>query len=93
MSRYHWELEAVIEGKLLERVDQRENLAELAAKLRYTIHSEKVQPKKLFDKKSEEKQVKEIFNRSNEKGQPEKSLAERIRYVNEYFRKKGARDE
>lgn len=93
LSRYYWELEAVLEGKFLERIDERENLAELAMKLRYTINSEKVSPNKVFNRRKEEEQVRKIFRKENPNTKKQKSMAEKIREVNEYFRKKGEQNE
>jgi hypothetical protein len=68
-------------------------LAELAMKVRYTIHSEDPKPNKIFNKKQEEREVKKMFNKGVNKDPVKKSLAERIKYANEYFKKKGARNE
>ena len=65
MSCYKWELEAVLEGLALKNVDDLENLASLAAMVRYTIHSKKIKASKLFDKRKEERKVK---SRSTEHG-------------------------
>lgn len=93
MSRYYWELEAVLEGKFLQRIDERENLAELAMNVRYTMNSEKVNPKKVFNKRKEESEVRKIFKKENPNVKKEKSMAQKIKEVNEYFRKKGATNE
>ena len=89
MSRYYWELEAVFEGKLLEQVDQREMLAELAFNVRYTMNAEKPKIDKMFNKKQEERKVKQLFNEGINNNPVKKSLVERVRLVNEYFKKKG----
>jgi len=78
---------------MLAQVDQREMLAELAMKMRHTIHSEKVKPNELFNKKKEEQRVKQAFSSGRNEEPAKKSMAERIKAVNEHFRKKGAKNE
>lgn len=77
----------------MERIDERENLAELAMKVRYTMNSEKVSPNKVFNRRKEEEQVRKIFRKENKNSEQQKSMAEKIREVNEYFRKKGEQNE
>lgn len=62
-------------------------------KLRYTINSEKVSPNKVFNRRKEEEQVRKIFRKENPNTNKQKSMAEKIREVNEYFRKKGEQNE
>ena len=93
LSRYYWELEAVLEGKFLQRIDERENLAELAINIRYTMNSEKVSPNKVFNRRKEEEQVHKIFRKENKHTKQQKSMVEKIKEVNEYFRKKGDKNE
>lgn len=89
-----WELEAILEGLALKNIDERENLAELAVNVRYTIHAKKVKANKLFDKRKEERKIRKLFKRNNNKTNSSgSSLADRVRVVNEYFRNKSKKDE
>ena len=74
---------------MLQQLDEREMLAELAMNVRYTVHSEKVSPKKLFNKQTEERKIKQIFKGKQKQNNKGNSMAERIKAVNEYFRNKG----
>jgi len=87
MSCYKWELEAILEGLALKNVDERENLAELAANVRYTIHSKNVTPNKIFNKGKEEKRVREALDGNDEK-KDDSVLAEKVRRMNEHFKNK-----
>lgn len=74
---------------MLQQLDEREMLAELAMNLRYTLNSEKVSPNKLFNKRVEERKINEIFDGNRVKNNEGSSMAERIKAVNDYFRNKG----
>lgn len=91
MSCYKWELEAILEGLALKNVDERENLAELAANVRYTIHSKSVSTNKLFNKEKEEQRVLGAVNQSNDK-KNDSVLANKIRIMNEHFRNKNNKE-
>lgn len=85
-SSYKWEVEAVLEGLALQNVDRRENLAELAANVRYTINAKKIQVNKLFNKKKEERRIRDAFRQNEPKAENNaQGLAERVRMVNRYF--------
>lgn len=73
---------------MLAQVDQREQLAELAANMRYTMYAKRVKPKKLFDKKKQEKQVEDLFKAGTPKQQKEVDFAHKVQLVNDYFYKK-----
>lgn len=68
-------------------------LAELAMNVRYTVHTEKPQPNKLFNKDKEERKVKQMFDKGVNDNPVKKSMTERLKYATEYFRKKGAKNE
>lgn len=68
-------------------------LAELAINMRYTMNAEKVSPSKMFNKQKEERKVKQLFNNGVNNSKSKKSMAQRVKEVNEYFRKKGAKNE
>ena len=87
MNCYKWELEAILQGLELKRIDERENNAELAINMRYTMNAKKVSLKKMFDKKKEESKVINLFN-SNKDKEKDNNLAERIKIANDYFRNK-----
>lgn len=87
MSCYKWELEAILEGLALKNVDDRENLAELSANMRYTLHAKNVSAKKLFDKRKEEKRVRNAFKQNKPK-HDNNSFADKVRMMNEHFRRK-----
>lgn len=57
------------------------------------MNSEKVSPNKVFNRRKEEEQVRKIFRKDNKNSEQQKSMAEKIKEVNEYFRKKGAKNE
>lgn len=57
------------------------------------MNSEKVSPNKVFNRRKEEEQVRKIFRKENKNSEQQKSMAEKIREVNEYFRKKGEQNE
>ena len=86
-SLYKWQVDALIKGRLLAQVDERENLAELSAKLRYTLNAKTVKPKKIFDKKNEENRVNGLFSGTPKKAQ-QQGFAERVQAVNEHFKRK-----
>ena len=87
MSCYKWELESILQGLELKRIDERENNAELAINMRYTMNAKKVSLKKMFNKKKEENKVINLFN-SNKEKEKNSNLAERINIANDYFRNK-----
>ena len=87
MDCYKWELEAILQGLELKRIDERENNVELAINMRYTMNSKKVSLKKMFNKKKEENKVINLFNSSKDK-EKDNNLAERIKIANDYFRNK-----
>lgn len=93
MSCYKWELEAILEGLALKNVDERENLAELAANVRYTIHAKKVKANKLFDKRKEENKIHRLFRKNTLNVRASNSLAERVQRMNDYFRNKNKKEE
>lgn len=86
MNCYKWELEAILEGLALKNVDKRENYAELASNIRYTMHAKKVKFKQMFNKSKEESKVIQLFKQDNVK--QENELAKRIKKANDYFRNK-----
>lgn len=57
------------------------------------MNSEKVSPNKVFNRRKEEEQVRKIFRKENPHSEQRIPMAEKIREVNEYFRKKGAKNE
>lgn len=57
------------------------------------MNSEKVSPNKVFNRRKEEEQVHKIFRKENPNSEQQKSMVERIREVNEYFKKKGDKNE
>lgn len=83
----------MLEGKLLEKVDQREMLAELAINMRYTMNAEKVKPNKMFNKEKEERKVKQIFNKGINDEPMKKSMTDRLKNAIDHFKKKGAKNE
>lgn len=85
MNCYKWELEALLKGLELKKVDERENNAELAANLRYTLNAKRVSMNKLFDKRKEEGKVINLFEGGSKR---DIRLAERIQIANDYFRNK-----
>ena len=87
MNCYKWELESILQGLELKRIDERENNAELAINMRYTMNAKKVSLKKMFNKKKEENKVINLFN-SNKEKEKNSNLAERIKIANDYFRNK-----
>lgn len=76
-----------MQGLELKRIDERENNAELAINMRYTMNAKKVSLKKMFNKKKEENKVINLFN-SNKEKEKNSNLAERIKIANDYFRNK-----
>ncbi len=88
MNCYKWELESILEGLSLKNIDEREDLAELAINMRYTMHAKKVSLKKMFDKRKEENKVINLFNKQNNKNDDKKELAKRIQLANEHFKNK-----
>lgn len=78
----------MLEGLALKNIDERENLAELAINMRYTMHAKKVRLKKMFDKKKEESKVINLFNKQNNENDDKKELAKRIQIANEHFKNK-----
>lgn len=92
MSCYRWELDAILEGLALKNVDERENLAELAANMRYTLNAKSVSAKKLFNKRQEEKRVLNAFRQGRIKHE-DASFADKVKRMNEYFRNKNRKKE
>lgn len=76
-----------MQGLELKRIDERENNAELAINMRYTMNAKKVSLKKMFNKKKEESKVINLFN-SNKDKEKDGGLVERIKIANDYFRNK-----
>lgn len=78
---------------MLAQVDTREQLAELAANVRYTMYAKKVKPKQLFDKRKQEKQVKALFNGSTPRQANAADFAQRVQAANDYFYNKNRQGE
>lgn len=93
MSCYKWELDAVIEGLQLKNIDDREKLAELAANVRYTIHSKKMVPKKLFDKEREIKIIEKNVGNKQVELKDKIGFAEKVKKANEHFKNKFSKEE
>lgn len=87
-------MDALIKGRMLAQVDERERNAELAALVRYTIHTKKVKPKTLFDKQKEIGNVDKVFSDASPQKQRDINFAKQIHIVNEHFknRKLGQKD-
>lgn len=90
LSRNYWELEAVKEGLRLSQVDRREELAELALNVRYTVHAKKVKVKKLFDKEREERRVRGQLRQVKRE---DLEFAKRVKLANDHFRNKFKQDD
>lgn len=73
---------------MLQNVDKRENLAELAAMVRYTVHAKKMKMRQLFDKRKEEKRIRDQYRNASLKKDAPSNLAQRVQAVNDYFRNK-----
>ncbi len=69
-----------------KQVDERENLAELALEMRYTMNAKKVQASKL-SKKKDRSRIRQAFH-ADEKLSQQRSdaeLAKRLEKLNNYF--------
>ncbi len=86
MSCYKWELEAILEGLMLKKLDQREMYTELAFHLRYVLNAKKPRVKKIFNKEKEERKILKLFRKSLQK---ENERIQAIKKATEYFSKKG----
>ncbi|MEG2294857.1 MAG: hypothetical protein RR936_12720 [Carnobacterium sp.] len=92
-SCYKWEIDALVEGRMLAALDEKERNAELAMFVRYAMNEKKVKVKKMIDKKKEEKEIKSIFNEDqvadekvpNKEDLKKKKLAD----LTSYFMNKG----
>lgn len=85
---YKWQFDAISKGRLLARLDEREQLAELSANIRYTMYAKKIKPKQLFDRLKEERNIDKLFTRGTPKDKVEQDFAQRVHYVNNYFQNK-----
>jgi len=85
MSCYKWELEAILEGLSLKRIDEQEQNIALAFNLRYILNAKKPQLKKVFDKSKLENKVKKAFGYSKDQKKDKSKVYKAL----EHFRKKG----
>lgn len=64
MNCYLWELEAILEGLALKRVDEQEQQALFGFNLRYIMNAKKPSLKKVFNKSKQEQKIKNAFKRT-----------------------------
>lgn len=62
MTLYRWELDAFIKGRLLARIDKREDEAILAFNLRYVLNAKRPKFKKVSDREKEERKIEAAYN-------------------------------
>lgn len=84
---YKWELDAILEGLLLQRLDDRESNAELAFNLRYTLNAKHPQTHKVLNKNKEMKEIQRLFH---DQSQPsaDQDRVEAYRRLMEHFKKR-----
>jgi len=87
MSCYLWELEALLEGLALRRLDEQEQHAVFAFNLRYVLNAKKPKLTKIFDKKKAEKKIRDLFAREVSTNN-RKQLANQVRTVANHFKNK-----
>lgn len=64
MNCYLWELEAILEGLALKKLDEQEREAIFGFNLRYIMNAKKPSLKKVFNKEKQEQKVKNAFKRT-----------------------------
>lgn len=83
-----WEIDALVEGRMLAQLDERDRLTELALNVRYAMSAKKVKPDKMFNKKKEESKIRSAFTGEkavNVADDKKRKFAE----LTNYFMKKG----
>lgn len=61
-SLYKWELDAVIKGRQLAQIDEREKLAVLATQIGYFVNAEKPKFKDIFNRDELEASLEGAYN-------------------------------
>lgn len=87
MNCYFWELEAILEGLALKRLDEQEQQAIFGFNLRYILNAKKPKLTKVFDKKKAEKKVKNLFSRTSDSNENQQ-MTKQLKTVTEYFKNK-----
>lgn len=64
MNCYLWELEAILEGLALKKLDEQERAAIFGFNLRYIMNAKKPSLIKVFNKEKQEQKVKNAFKRT-----------------------------
>ncbi len=64
MNCYLWELEAILEGLALKRLDEQEQQAVFGFNLRYILNAKKPNLKKVFNKDKQEQKIRNAFKRT-----------------------------
>lgn len=85
MNCYLWELEAILEGLALKKIDEKEQNAIFAFNLRYVLNDKKPKLKKVFDKMKAETKIKKIFGRNKIEQQ---NKTQNVKQVMDYFKNK-----
>ncbi|ATU29608.1 hypothetical protein CUM50_08390 [Enterococcus faecium] len=85
MNCYLWELEAILEGLALKKIDEKEQNAIFAFNLRYVLNDKKPKLKKVFDKMKAETKIKNIFGRNKIEQQ---NKTQNVKQVMDYFKNK-----
>lgn len=87
MNCYFWELEAILEGLALKKLDEQEQQAIFGFNLRYILNAKKPKLTKVFDKKKAEKKIKNLFSRTSESNENQQ-MTKQLKTVTEYFKNK-----
>lgn len=87
MNCYFWELEAILEGLALKRLDEQEQQAIFGFNLRYILNAKKPKLTKVFDKKKAEKKIKNLFSRTSDSNENQQ-MTKQLKTVTEYFKNK-----
>ncbi len=85
MNCYLWELEVILEGLALKKIDEKEQNAIFAFNLRYVLNDKKPKLKKVFDKMKAETKIKNIFGRNKIEQQ---NKTQNVKQVMDYFKNK-----
>lgn len=85
MNCYLWELEAILEGLALKKIDEKEQNAIFVFNLRYVLNDKKPKLKKVFDKMKAETKIKNIFGRNKIEQQ---NKTQNVKQVMDYFKNK-----
>ncbi|MGF1918967.1 hypothetical protein [Enterococcus faecalis] len=85
MDCYFWELEAILEGLTLKKLDEKEEEALMCFNLRYVLNAKKPKLNKIFNKKKLEDKVSDAFHGNAENDKP---TAEKVRHAMNYFKNK-----